>query len=163
MAQSLVIEELKKISKSAFWLEFWWRFRFWCQNLAYMKNGYYTIDKLCEKLKKSKKLPLLGAAPLVLSSAQLNEKFLSDALASLGTDASLRSGQIHLIERHYCLHMLKVLRSAQQTDFSGQIMSYASLHSLYMTSSLRSGPTPCCAWGRSISLKGTTVSICLKF
>ena len=38
---------------------------------------------------------LLGAAPLVLlSSAQLNEKFLSDALASLGTDVSLRSGQI---------------------------------------------------------------------
>ena len=73
---------------------------------------------------------VLGAAPLVLSSAQLNEKFLSDALASLGTDASLRSGQIHLIERHYCLHMLKVLRSAQQTDFFGQIMSYESLHSL---------------------------------
>ena len=58
--------------------------------------------------------------------------YLSDALASLGTDASLRSGQIHLIERHYCLHMLKVLRSAQQTDFFGQIMSYESLHSLYI-------------------------------
>ena len=59
----------------------------------------------------------LGAAPLVLSSAQLNEKFLSDALASLGTDASLRSGLIPLIERHCCLHMLKVLRSAHANRF----------------------------------------------
>ena len=59
----------------------------------------------------------LGAAPLVLSSAQLNEKFLSDALASLGADASLRSGLIPLIERHCCLHMLKVLRSAHAHRF----------------------------------------------
>ena len=91
------------------------------------KNFSWKIFFLKFSLKK-----VLGAAPLVLSSAQLNEKFLSDALASLGTDASLRSGQIHLIERHYCLHMLKVLRSAQQTDFFGQIMSYESLHSLYI-------------------------------